>query len=196
MKFLLLPFLFISSYCTSTTESDSINQNNCEWCGANEAPKDATWKTTIASPEERGERLHVSGTVLTAEGDPATGVILYLYHTNAEGIYPKKGNEKGNGRRHGYLRGWIKTNQNGEYAFETIKPAAYPGRTEPAHIHLTIKEPNKEEYWLKSFLFAGDELLKAEDLKNNYTDDRFNHVLELTTENGILYGKRDIQLRK
>ncbi len=40
-----------------------------------------------------------------------------------------------------------------------LKPAAYPGRTDPAHIHITIKEPDKSEYYIDDFLFDDDPLL-------------------------------------
>lgn len=79
---------------------------SCEWRGADEAPDSLSWQISIAPPDEPGDSLIVTGTVYRPDGrTPAPGVILYVYHTNAQGIYPKKGDETGNGRRHGYLRG-------------------------------------------------------------------------------------------
>ena len=49
------------------------------------------------------------------------------------------------GRRHGYIRGWMKTNEKGQYRFYTLKPASYPNSTAVKHIHPTIKEPGKNE---------------------------------------------------
>lgn len=196
MKLLLTLPLVITLFCCSKAPYEKDTQTDCEWCGANEAPSDLTSSTMIADKMENGERITISGTVYKPDGStPAENVILYLYHTNAKGIYPKRGNEKGNGKRHGYLRGWIKTSANGKYSFETIRPAAYPGRTEPAHIHITVKEPSKPEYWLKSYLFEGDELLKEKDRKNDAREDRFNHVIELKLKDGVLSGSRDILLR-
>jgi LytS/YehU family sensor histidine kinase len=74
---------------------------------------------------------------------PAAGVVLYVYHTNPQGIYPKKGNETGWGKRHGYLRGWLKTNSRGEYKFLTSRPGSYPQSSNPAHIHIFVKEAGK-----------------------------------------------------
>jgi protocatechuate 3,4-dioxygenase beta subunit len=136
---------------------------SCEWCGAAEAPQELSWETRIEGPDEPGEPLVISGTVFQPDGEtPAPNVVLYLYHTNNEGVYPKRGDEKGNARRHGYLRAWLRTGERGQYRFTTIRPAPYPGRTSPAHIHVTVKEPDKPEYWLDSYIFEGDPLITPE----------------------------------
>ncbi len=87
------------------------------------------------------------------EKTPAEGVIIYLYHTDATGHYPVKQDSKGWEKRHGYLRGWMRTNEKGEYKFATMRPVAYPGGTEPAHIHMIIKEPGINEYYIDDILF-------------------------------------------
>lgn len=130
---------------------------DCEWCGAHEAPRELNSEITIAGPDEPGRRLTLTGTVYRPDGTtPAPGILLYAYHTNAEGEYPTRGDETGNGRRHGYLRGWVVTDSRGRYTIHTIKPASYPGGDGPAHIHMTVKEPGREEYWIDSVWFEGD----------------------------------------
>jgi protocatechuate 3,4-dioxygenase beta subunit len=86
-------------------------------------------------------------------------VVIYAHHTNAAGIYPRRGDETGNARRHGYLRGWMKTDDRGRYRFSTIRPASYPDQTTPAHIHMTVLEPEGEEYSVEDIMFEGDPLL-------------------------------------
>src|ERR1700759_3557778 len=87
---------------------------------------DATW--------DGKKPLGINGTVYKSDGKtPAPGVVLYLYHTDETGHYPKKGDEKGWAKRHGYIRGWLKTDEKGEYKFVTLRPAPYPGGNEPAH---------------------------------------------------------------
>ena len=101
MKATVLGVLLVFGFsCQSKPEQGS------SWGGTSEAPNDVSWSTRIASAEELGERLVVVGTVYLEDGlTPAPGVLIYAYHTNAQGKYPKRGDEAGNGRLHGYLRG-------------------------------------------------------------------------------------------
>lgn len=114
---------------------------------------------------ETGTRLAVNGVVYKADGRPAAGVIIYIYHTDQTGHYTNRDNDTGWARRHGYIRGWMKTNEKGEYKFFTLRPAAYPGGKDPAHIHVTIKEPDKNEYWIDEYVFDDDPLLTEAERK-------------------------------
>lgn len=166
----------------------------CEWCGADEAPNDVSWETNIADENEEGERLTITGTVLHTDGNtPAPDVIIYFYHTNNKGIYPKRGNETGNGRRHGYLRGWVKTNKNGEYRVNTIRPVSYPDGTEPAHIHIAVKEPDKDEYWIDPIIFEGDPLITPEFMRR-IENRGGSGIMKLIQKGNMLYGVKNIIL--
>ncbi|MFN0728276.1 dioxygenase family protein [Polaribacter gochangensis] len=178
--------------------SKNTNQKDCNWCGAFEAPEDVSWRTIIPPKEEQGDKLIISGTIYLPDGKtPVKDVIIYVYHTNTKGVYPKKGNEKENGKHHGYLRGWMKTNSNGRYEFETIRPAPYRTHDgEPAHIHYNIEAPDYPEYWLTGLWFADDYRV------NEYKDKierngGFSNIITLTKdENNILRGTRNIILKK
>ena len=142
-------------------------------------------------------RLGINGTVYKADGKtPAPDVVLYIYHTNPKGIYAKKGNEKGWAKRHGYIRGWMKTDAKGEYKFVTIRPGPYPDHSEPAHIHITIKEPDKNEYYIDEYLFSDDPLLTSERQKK--LDNRGGSgILKLVdVGEGMYKGERNIYLGK
>lgn len=161
----------------------------CEWCGTAEAPDSVDWRVTIAGTEEAGQRIRIHGVVYQPDGrTPASDVLLYLYHTNAEGIYPRRSDETGNGRRHGHLRGWLRTDETGRYEIRTIRPGNYPGNNEEQHIHVTVQEPDDTpEYWLPAFNFAGDPHLDA--------DPDAPNVLDLMEgENGVWVARRDIVL--
>ncbi len=181
--------VFLASADPSTTRSD------CEWCGAMDAPENLDSVTAIAGEDEPGQRLVLSGTVYAADGKtPAAGILIFAYHTNVKGIYPKRGDETGNGRRHGYLRGWVLTDENGRYEFRTIKPGSYPPRSEPAHIHMTVKTPDRPEFWLGDVLFKGDPLITKKILSRG---DEWRAPVVLEPEkrdDGTLVVTRDITL--
>ena len=131
----------------------------CEGCEAVGERDPATLQPTaiLAGPEAPGERLVLRGTVYRPDGrTPAPGVVIYAHHTNAEGHYADGSDESVWSRRHGRLRGWVKTGADGRYSFATIKPAPYPNRTDPAHIHLFLQEPGRRPYWVDDVVFAGE----------------------------------------
>lgn len=167
----------------------------CQWCGASEAPSDVTSTATIVDENEPGERLVLRGTVYAPDGTtPVPGVLLYLYHTNAAGVYPKRGDETGNGRRHGYLRGWIVSDENGEFEVRTIRPGTYPSRSEPAHIHMTVKESDRPEYWIDNILFDGDPLI-TETIRARRTGRGGPAIVRVSHDsNGDLAIRRDVIL--
>lgn len=209
MKYLFLIIVVIQSSCRNNNTSDPgagniILTNNklpeCEWCGADEAPDNITWKTNFAPPNHNGKLITINGVVYKNDKTtPASDVIVYVYNTDNTGIYPKKGNETGNALRHGYLRGWMKTGSDGKYEFTTIKPAPYPGGGNPAHIHVTIKEENKDEYWIDEYFFSDDDVLLDELIKKNEllpAPDPFNNIVSPTIhKNGKYYATRNLTLK-
>ena len=172
MKQLLITIaLAVLSFITSCAQQTGSNNRSsgCEGCEAiyeSPVPFDQL-DSMVWLPDwkEEGTRLAVNGTVYKPDGTPAAGVIIYIYHTDQKGVYPTKGNEKGWAKRHGYLRGWMKTNEKGFYKFFTLKPASYPEGKTPAHIHVIIKEPGKAPYWIDEYVFDDDPLLTDEDRK-------------------------------
>lgn len=110
---------------------------------------------------ERGQKLLITGTVYKLDGrTPAPDVIIYYWQTDNNGLYSPKPGMDEKAKRHGHIRGWVKTDSQGKYALYTIRPAPYPNETMPAHIHLSIKEPDiKNEYYIDEFVFDDDKLL-------------------------------------
>ena len=156
-------------------------------------PENLSWETRLNSPAEPGEPLEISGTIYRKDGKtPAPNIILYVYHTDATGHYSPAPNQT-QGRRHGHLRGWMKTSAKGEYKFITIKPAPYPNFRDPAHIHPLLKEPDKNEYWMDEYVFDEDPLLTKE--KRAKLENRCGSgIMHVTKQNGIWVAKRDIIL--
>lgn len=186
----LLP---LAAYVGPTSASRDLPE--CEWCGASEAPPHLTSHMRIAAENELGERIQVTGCIVDNTGKPAAGVLLYAYHTNHTGLYEQKGNETGNGKRHGYLRGWLRTGADGCYRIDTVRPASYPGRKDPAHIHATLTPPGAAEYYIDNFLFAGDpKISEAMRARAKATGDQ--NILSLKQdEQGVWHGQRNLRLR-
>lgn len=134
-------------------------------------PKNITARDTSAGWTEKGQKLLITGTVYKLGGKiPAPNVIIYYWQTDNNGYYSPKAGMDERAKRHGHIRGWVKTDENGNYSIYTIRPSPYPNRDAPAHIHIAIKEPNiDDEYYIDSFVFSDDRLLtrkKREQFKN------------------------------
>ena len=172
----------------------------CEGCEAiyeNTIPFEAMNEVdTLPIFSEQGPKLVVSGVVYKSDGKtPAPGVVLYVYQTDRTGRYRMTGNETGWARRHGSIRGWMKTNAKGEYRFYTIRPASYSESGPPAHIHVFIKEPDKNEYYIDDFQFDDDPTLTP-DVRRRQQNRGGDGILKLEEKGGIYYGNRNIYLGK
>lgn len=173
-----------------TMQNSELVGGPCEGCEAvfEYGDRSLSPVDTLPGFAEAEQKLKVTGTIYLSDGKtPAQGVILYIYHTNAKGIYPTSGDETGWARRHGYLRGWIKTNAGGKYTFYTQKPGSYSRN--PAHIHPIILEPDGKYYYIAEYLFEGDP-----NLKNGWGDRGGSGVVKLKREGNMPVAERDIIL--
>jgi protocatechuate 3,4-dioxygenase beta subunit len=99
------------------------------------APRDAPSTIVVAGLEEPGERFVVTGKVLDGK-KPLAGISIYVFHTDANGLYARDGvNNDENARLHGAMR----SDAEGRYRFETIRPKGYDN--EPAHVHYVVIAP-------------------------------------------------------
>ncbi|MDD1442058.1 hypothetical protein MEO93_17180 [Dolichospermum sp. ST_sed3] len=183
-------FLSIGSYAQRVGGS-------CEGCEAvfEYGSKKLAAMDTLPDFNEVGPKLEISGTIYQKDGKtPAKDVILYIYHTDQNGVYPQKGNETGWAKRHGYLRGWIKTNADGKYKFYTLRPASYPNSRAPQHIHPVIKEPNRNEYYIDEYLFTDDPFLDEKEKANQQKRGGSGIIALTKKQDGTWVAKRDIIL--
>ena len=159
-----------------------------------EIPSAIKSDATIINPNEPGEKLEISGVIYQSDGKtPAPNVVLYVYQTASNGVYEPGSDQTGGVRRHGRIRGWVKSNQKGEYKLLTIRPGSYPNSDIPAHIHPTIKEPDKNEYHIDDFVFDDDKFIDAA-YRSRQQLRGGSGILRLKKENGKWIGKHDIIL--
>ncbi len=150
----------------------------------------------IASPDEPGEPMIIDGTVRNGRGAPEAGIIIYAYQTDANGVYrPDETSPGASGRRHGQLRAWAMTDSLGHYRFLTIRPGHYPGRTDPAHVHMHVIEPGCCTYYIASIHFRDDPILSKE-ARDTETAGRGGSGLTtpIRDADGIWHVERDIRL--
>lgn len=148
-----------------------------------------------------GQKILLTGTVYQNDGkNPAPDVLLYYYQTNTEGRYLHKPEESRSmppnerGQTHGYIRGWVKTDKDGRYYIYTVRPGTYPTNDEPAHIHMTVKEPNDiKEYYIDDFVFDDDILLTS--ARRKRMENRCGSgVLRMVQDGDIQIGERNLIL--
>ncbi|MEQ8339423.1 MAG: intradiol ring-cleavage dioxygenase [Cyclobacteriaceae bacterium] len=197
MKTLYVVMVIVGISCNAQTDR-KVQQKvggPCEGCEAihEYGSKMLSFIDTLPLFKETKPKLKITGTVFQKDGSPANDVIIYIYQTNRKGIYQTRGDEKGWARRHGFIRGWVKTGRDGKYTFYTFRPAAYPDGREPEHIHITVKEPGKNEYYLDEFVFEDDPLLTLDERKtlNNRGG---SGIVKPVLTNGTLTINRDLFL--
>lgn len=164
---------------------------------ANGSNSKAPWKISLVSDQEPGEPLIISGTIYAPDGHTALeGINLWVYQTDATGHYSTL-RESGGDNRNTRLHGLMQTNHEGQYEFRTIKPAPYPGRRNPAHIHAFVSGLGYPEYWIDEFLFEDDPFITDEMRQKFSGKGTFSSILTLTRgSDGVLRGVRDIKVER
>ena len=119
------------------------------------APANAPPNVVVAGKEEPGERLVVTGRVM--DGDrPVAGASVYVFHTDADGRYTKDG--CADGELNPRLRGLLRSDANGHYRYETIRPGSYNNNA--AHVHYVVRAPGYKAQLLDLW-FQDDPILAA-----------------------------------
>jgi protocatechuate 3,4-dioxygenase, beta subunit len=165
--------------CKGQTKTNTVTQKNsetkkligggCDGCEIMfvDMPKNISSIDTSQGWKEKGQKLLITGRVYKIDGKtPAQNVVIYYWQTDSDGYYSPSETLNEKAKRHGHIRGWVKTDKDGSYSIYTVKPAPYPNDNIPAHIHISIKEPNIDnEYYIDEFIFDDDKLLTSEKRK-------------------------------
>jgi protocatechuate 3,4-dioxygenase beta subunit len=134
--------------------------------------------------------LLLEGKVFQADGrTPAAGILVYAHHTGADGLYDN--GPDGAPRRQAFMR----TDENGWFQLRTGRPAPYPNRTQPAHIHLHLWARGVPHQWTDDVLFGDDALVTAAERRRSEAAGSFAWVSAAPLENGVLVVRRAIRLK-
>lgn len=119
-------------------------------------------RVTGEAAQAQGIVTHLRGRVLTARGEPIPGAVVEIWQCDAFGRY-RHPRDLQAGRDAGFQgRGRVVAGADGSYAFRTIRPVPYPGRT--PHIHAAIAAPGRRERLVTQFYVAGDPLNERDGL--------------------------------
>ena len=145
----------------------------------------------------QGVVTHLRGRVLDARGEPVVDAVVEIWQCDAFGHY-RHPRDRAEGRDPGFQgRGRVATGPDGGYAFRTIRPMPYPGRT--PHIHVAVMTPGRAPL-VTQFYVAGEPLNERDGLFNALRDPRQRESVLLRLEPadrieaGALLAGRDIVL--
>ena len=152
---------------------------------------DAPFAHDLSHPEEQGRPLSVQGRVLgmTANGCASLpDAVVDVWHASDRGIY--YGLEQGGAPDPLALRGRVRTDSLGRYAFRTILPGHYPlspSRFRPRHIHYRVSAPSHRTL-ITQLYFGDDPHLPGDPLAHP------SLVADLTESGGVLRCAFDVTL--
>ncbi|MCU0617172.1 MAG: hypothetical protein MUD17_08860 [Gemmatimonadaceae bacterium] len=111
---------------------------------------------TLVTASEAGDPLELTLRFRTRQGRPLRDLVVYVYHTDASGVYRRAPNASGCFRFHGVLHGWATPDADGIVTVRSIRPGAYANSTEPAHVHVVVRFPGQQGFYLNDVLFDDD----------------------------------------
>jgi protocatechuate 3,4-dioxygenase beta subunit len=134
-------------------------------------------RSDLRGPGIEGEAVELSGYVLTRACRPLAGALVDLWHADSNGDYDNTGFR---------LRGHVFTDTDGRFAFRTIMPGLYPGRTR--HYHVKVQAPGQSRVLTTQFYFPNE--------RRNRTDGLFRRelVMQIAEADHGLLARFDVVL--
>ena len=149
----------------------------------------------------QGQITHILGRILDTSGAPIPDAAIEIWQCDATGIYRHPRDTHWLRKRDAGFqgRGRARSDAKGAYAFRTIKPVAYPGRT--PHIHFAVTAPGGTPLVTQMYV-AGEPLNARDGILNGIADrrQRDSVIVKLEPGDGIeaqaLAGTFDIVLAR
>ncbi|WOD43294.1 hypothetical protein [Hwangdonia lutea] len=191
---LLISFSVTANAQENDTASNDIPQNYKKRSPIYDyAEKQLNSVDTIPDFVSRTSKLKITGTIYENDGKtPAKNILLFIHQADEDGNFELKRHNK---KRYVKHRGWVRTDANGRYTFYTFIPGKYMFGNELTQILPIIKEPNKPEYKIESFVFDNDPLL-TKSCRAKIEQTNPNRILKLDLKEGLFVANRDIILGK
>ena len=135
----------------------------------------------IAPLGEPGTSMKLRGRAVRPDGSPAGDAIVFAYHTDRDGLY----DQPAAGEHSWRLKGWARTDRDGRFTFETIRPGPYPNRRVPAHVHFTLFLPDGERFHAGEAKFDDDPLVSHAERANSQRAGEFGEVRPVRREGKV-----------
>ncbi|TXI34725.1 MAG: intradiol ring-cleavage dioxygenase [Niabella sp.] len=196
-------FLFLFLSCNGRVNKQKIEEvssivgGGCEGCELMYfgMPKEINSLDTSIGWLQHSQKLIVTGKVFHLDGKtPAVGVVIYYWHTDEKGLYASQPDFPKEIKAHGELRGWVKTDELGNYSIYTSRPAAYPNDNIPQHIHLSIKEPQLPNEYFADLYFDDDLLYLSHKKKYGKLDRAGTELLRVVIDGKLQIAEHNIIL--
>ena len=155
-------------------------------------PNALTSQGRIASENEPGVPLIIDGQIFGPDGEVAKDIVVHAYHRDDKGFeFGSQDRPLATWR----LQGWVKTDAQGRFELQTIRPAADHMGREGAHIHFTIESDDYGRQWAQKIFFADDPLVTEAQKRRSAEAGEFAWVKTAQKIDGVLRVEIKIKLK-
>lgn len=147
-------------------------------------PPSITANGRIAREDEPGTPFVIRGVLVEPKGKPAAGVLIHAYQRDSDGL--ELGPED-NPLTTWRLNGWARSDADGQFEFQTIRPAPDNLGREAAHIHFTLQSEEFGRQWAQKVFLGDDPLVPAREHRRSQKAGEFGWVKEPRIQGGVQY---------
>lgn len=143
-------------------------------------PEEIKSVVKIVDESTKGQPFVIRGKVFEPDGKTAAAnVLVHSYHRDHNGF------EFGDDEKQypaWQLQGWVKTDKDGKFEIQTIKPASDHMGREGAHIHFTVISKDYGKQWAPKVFLADDPITQKQ---RKTISGRNNIIAEIKQDSGF-----------